>query len=117
LSGKERLFNLSPVLTNTEFAGGERGDNEALSAQTKALLDIDPTALFICTFVKPVIRHSRLFSAFFFVFSRTVFGDFLAPIVSALPSQTRPILPVPRALQSACRRLPGSATLGRSPVV
>jgi hypothetical protein len=31
---------------NTEFAGGERGDNEALSAQTKALLDIDPTALF-----------------------------------------------------------------------
>jgi hypothetical protein len=32
---------------NTEFAGGERGDNEALSAQTKALLDIDPTALFL----------------------------------------------------------------------
>jgi hypothetical protein len=33
---------------NTEFAGGERGDNEALSAHRKALLDIDPTALFIC---------------------------------------------------------------------
>jgi hypothetical protein len=46
LSGEERLFNLHPVLMNTEFAGGERGDNEALSAQTKALLDIDPTALF-----------------------------------------------------------------------
>jgi len=30
------------------FAGGERGDNEALSAQTKALLDDSNSAFYLC---------------------------------------------------------------------
>jgi hypothetical protein len=50
---------------NTEFAGGERGDNEALSAQTKALLDIDPTALFICPSIKSSIHFPRFFPHLF----------------------------------------------------
>jgi hypothetical protein len=58
---------------NTEFAGGERGDNEALSAQTKALLDIDPTALFICAFIKSPILRLSIFRAF----SLTFFDGFV----------------------------------------
>jgi hypothetical protein len=54
---------------NTEFAGGERGDNEALSAQTKALLDIDPTALFICGFGNSLTRFAHLSYAFVCAFS------------------------------------------------
>jgi hypothetical protein len=66
---------------NTEFAGGERGDNEALSAQTKALLDIDPTALFICAFVNRLFA----FSAFFLTLFGAFFRRFSAPDWPSFP--------------------------------
>jgi hypothetical protein len=60
-----RLFNLHTVLMHPNFAGGERGDNEALSAHTKALLDwVQQRFLLFCLtlvdpFVGPVGRVRR----------------------------------------------------------
>jgi hypothetical protein len=61
---------------NTEFAGGERGDNEALSAQTKALLDIDPTALFICAFTNCLFAACTLSALFSSLFRAGFSADF-----------------------------------------
>ncbi|MGF6243545.1 MULTISPECIES: hypothetical protein [Paraburkholderia] len=82
---------------NTEFAGGERGDNEALSAQTKALLDMDPTALFICTFIK----SSSLFSRFFLHLFQWLFSRFSSADRSSFSGAGRRVL----APAGACKTL------------
>ncbi|MGF7129348.1 hypothetical protein P3T40_000815 [Paraburkholderia sp. EB58] len=69
---------------NTEFAGGERGDNEALSAQTKALLDIDPTALFICAFTNRLFAACALSALFSHLLARVFLQIFRTRLTLAL---------------------------------